>query len=199
MSATLKLDRFQLMWLAEGAIGKSHLRWDVYPMFVNDVWPQLTESEREAIFTYIKRDSSWHFNNERPHGDETAKQYFLQMLARFNPANQYVVTLKEGRKKAIVVNDAYYFDGKYYVGWQRYCAPEYIVKVEQKPFLKCSNRFCIARNMCVRNLDHKDGDKYFANDSDWACDNCDMIIVKDGVIDPIAKMVISEEKEHGKE
>lgn len=197
MAATLRLDRFELLWLFEGAAGKSHLRWDIYPMFVNDVFPQLNESEREAIYAYIKRDTAWLWEN-RSGLDETPKQYWLQVLARFNPSNQYRVTLKDGRKKQQVAEDAYLWDGKYYIGWQRYCAPEYVKKVEQKPYKKCTNRFCTARNICLRNLTHKVGDELFRDDCNWSCDKCDFLIVGDGVIDPISKMVMSSEKEKSK-
>ena len=43
MAAKLTLNKFELMWLFEGAAGKSHLRWGIYEMFVNKVWPQLTQ------------------------------------------------------------------------------------------------------------------------------------------------------------
>jgi hypothetical protein len=193
MAATLRLDKFQLMYLLEGAVGKSHLRWDIYPMMVNDVWPQLTESEREFIFTYVKRDDSWYFCDEKQYVDETAKEYYLQMLARYNPANQYGVTMKKGRGARQIANDAYLWDGKYYVGWQRYCAPEYITKVEQKPYNKCGNVQCKMRDICLRQINFNFGDKTLDGSGVWSCENCDFLITKVGVIDPIAKMVITKE------
>ncbi len=177
MAAILTLDKFRLMWLCEGAIGKSHLRWDIYDMMVNDVWPQLNEAEREFIYAYVKRDLSWHFEGEFV--DKTPHEYFMQMLARYNPANQYRVTVKDGRKKAQIVEDAYLYDGKYYIGWQRYCAPEYIKEVERKPYNKCTNRFCNARNLCLRNIEHEVGDELLRDNSDWACEKCDFIIEKE--------------------
>lgn len=188
MSATLNLDRFQLMWLCEGAMGKSHLRWDIYPMMVNDVWPQLSDGEREAIFAYIKRDESWKFNDNLEY-DETPRKYFLQMLARYNPANQYIVTLKDGRKKQVADN-AYLWNGKYYVGWQRYCAPENIVNVEQKPYKMCSNEWCKARQACLR-FPSIDGDIMLNDNRHYLCNSCDFFIAKGGEVDPIAKMVIT--------
>lgn len=179
MPATLRLDRFELMWLAEGAIGRSHLRWDIYSMFVNDVYPQLSDNEREAIYTYIKRDDSRFF--EGNYVDETAKEYFYQMLARFNPANQFIVTLKEGRKKQQIVDNAYFWDGKYYVGWNRYCAPEYIKKIVQKPYKKCTNEWCGSCINCERFLTY--GDKAtFGGTLDGvlsSCEKCDFIIEKE--------------------
>ena len=192
MPAKLSLDRFQLLWLCEGAIGKSHLRWDIYPMMVNDVWPQLSDEEREILFTYIKRDESWMFSGGWGF-DETPRQYYLQMLARYNPTNQYIVTLKDGRKKQITDN-AYKWDGKYYVGWQRYCSPENIIKVEQKPYKKCTNDWCRARQLCLR-FPYNEGDKKMWDDTKRQCDKCDFIIVGANVIDPVAEMVITPEKQ----
>lgn len=192
MAATLRLDKFSLMYLIEGAVGKSHLRWDIYPMMVNDVWPQLTESEREFIFTYVKRDDSWYFCDEKQYIDKTAKEYYLQMLARYNPANQFIVTLKNGRKKQVADN-AYYWDEKYYVGWQWYCAPENVVKVEQKPYNKCKNAQCKLKDICLRYLTFKDGDKMLDEAGAWVCEHCDFLITDSGVIDPIAKMVITKQ------
>lgn len=191
MSAILKLDRFQLMWLCEGAMGKSHLRWDIYPMMVNDVWPQLSDGEREAIFTYVKRDESWKFNDNY---DKTAKEYYLQMLARYNPANQYKVTLKNGRKKQVADN-AYLWDGKYYVGWQRYCAPEHVIKVENKPYKKCNNDWCAAaqNDTCLRYRSYNHGDELLNDTACHKCECCDFVIAYDGMVDPVAKMVITPE------
>jgi len=180
MAATIRLDRFQLMWLCEGFMGKSHLRWDGYPMMVNDVWPQLNDAERECIYTYVKRDTAWLWEHVSAL-DETPYQYWLQLLARYNPANQYIVTLKgpssqAGKRTKTEVVDAYFWDGKYYVGWNRYCASEYVKKVEQKPYNKCTNRFCGAKDRCLRHTEYKEGDTVFANDRDWPCEKCDFII-----------------------
>lgn len=160
MAAILSLDRFELMWLVEGAVGKSHLRWGIYDMMVNDVWPQLNDNEREFLYTYIKRDLSWHFENST---DTTPRDYFYQMLARYNPANQYRVTLKRGREKSVVEENAYLWNDKYYVGWQRYCAPEYVKKVERKSYYICENLYCMAKDHCLRFLER---------DSKWAKTEC---------------------------
>jgi hypothetical protein len=175
MAAILRLNRFQLFWLCEGFVGKSHLRWDGYPMMVNDVFPQLNESE--FIYTYAKRDLSWYFEGDCV--DETPRQYFLQMLARFNPANQYRVTMKKGREKQQVTEDAYLWDGKYYVGWNRYCDPDYVKKVEQKPYRKCRNGFCAMKEKCLRFTTFTDGDKLLDGIEKWSCDKCDLVIERD--------------------
>lgn len=173
MSATLRLDRFQLLWYLEGAVRGSHLRWDIYPTFVNDVFPQLSESERECIYTYAKRDLSEMLERK---SDSTESEYFRQLLARFNPANQYIVTLKNGRKKEVADN-AYLWDEKYYVGWQRFYGEEYIIKVEQKPFRKCANEWCEKRDCCLRYATRESGDKISDGlDYNFVCEKCDVMI-----------------------
>lgn len=189
MSATLNLDRFELMWLCEGAIGKSHLRWGIYQMMVDRVWQQLTDDERNAIFTYIKRDDSWHFNSNLDRF-ETSRSYFLQMLARFNPANQFKITLKDGRRKA--TEDAYKWDGRFFVSWQRYCDPDHIIKVVQKPFNTCANEKCEAASICLRHKNYTKGDNpVTCIVGSYPCKHCDFVIVDEGELDPVAKMIIS--------
>ena len=172
MAATLTMDKFRLLWYFEGACGKSHLRWDIYEIFVNDVWPQLNYDEREFIYTYIKRDTSWHWEGE--YRDETPYRYWLQVLARFDPSNQYIVTLKDGRKRPKVDN-AYLWEGKYYVGWNRYCQPKCVVKVEQKPFKRCMNSFCQSKERCIRFREYQDGDSVLDR-SLYPCVKCDLMI-----------------------
>lgn len=169
----LNLDKFQLLWLCDGFIGKSHLRWDGYELMVNKVYPQLNDKEREYIYTYVKRDSAWHWEDKK-FRDETPYRYWLQMLARYNPANQVRVWLKDGTEA-----DAYRWDGHYYIGWQRYCADDAIVRIERKPYTMCRNTLCKANVDCIRFSDYKKGDKTFDGVERWHCDKCDLIISGD--------------------
>lgn len=172
--ALVKLDKFEILWLCEGAIGKSHLRWGIYEKMVNEVFPILTEGEREFIYTYLKRDTAWIWERKTL-GDTTPYEYWLQTLARFNPTNQFRVTLKKGRKKEVV--DAYFWDGKYYTSWNRYCAPEYIKDILQLSYKKCSNKWCNAKMLCKRFVMNPTlDDKLIGNMDCWACDKCDFII-----------------------
>lgn len=175
MGATLKLDRFELLWFCEGFVGKSHLRWDGYKRMIEDVFPQLSEDERECIYTYAKRDLSWHF--EGSFVDETPHSHFKQMLARYNPANQYRVTLKNGCKKEVV--DAYKWDDRYFAGMNKFCADEYITNIEHKPYKKCNNGFCASREICMRYKDEIDiNDPTFNGNGNFACGKCDLIITE---------------------
>lgn len=173
MAAKLTLDKFRLMWLLEGAVGKSHLRWDIYDMFVNDVFPQLSEDEREFIYAYAKRDLSWYF--EGKYVDATPHEYFKQMLARYNPANQYKVKLKNGKEKETV--RAYKWDGKYYTSWNRLCNEDFIVDVKPLQFKLCGNKYCSSRNKCLRYKEVIEiGEKELEGTRLFACEKCDFII-----------------------
>lgn len=175
MPAKISLDRFELLWYMQGFMGGSHLRWSGYERMVNDVWQQLTDKERECIYMYAKRDLSWHFEGD--HVDETPHKYFQQVLARYNPANQYSVTVDSGAG-AKIVSSAYLWQGKYYTAWNRYCAPEYIKKVERKPYRKCVNDYCASRTDCLRFIEHNKGDEIL-DGGQFGCDKCDFIIEKE--------------------
>lgn len=172
MSATLKLNRFELMWLFEGAAGKSHLRWDIYKIFVDRVYPQLRENEREFLYTYIKRDTAWLWEDKKIR-DETPYEMWRKVLARYNPANQYTVTASHDGKTE--TRDVYLFEGKYYINFDLYFASEFVTAVSKKPFKKCANGSCSARNECVRYTEREAGDTLL-DCAQWPCNACDYII-----------------------
>lgn len=190
MAATITLNWQEVLWYLQGGMSGSHLRWSIYEDMVNKIYPQLTSNERECIFAYAKRDLSWHFNGENSHLDETPRKMFLQMLARYNPANQFQIILKKGREKRQIV-DAYLWDDLYYIDWSRYCAEEYIKSVQQTPYSKCTNKMCVAKDVCLRYTTYEQGDTLMDNNRDFYCDRCDMVITGKGIIDPVAKMDIS--------
>lgn len=172
MAAKIKLDKFQLMWLFEGAAGKSHLRWDIYKMFIDNIYPQLDDDEREFLYTYIKRDTAWLWENKTL-GDETPYKYWQQVLARFNPANQYMVTAKDGEKTA--TKQAYKWDGKLYVKWNGWFADEYITEVKQCKFKGCNNNLCAKCHDCLRYI-NRETTVLDSDNSQWLCEKCDMLI-----------------------
>ena len=173
MSAKLKLNKFELMWLFEGAAGKSHLRWGVYEMFVNKIYPQLNDDEREFLYTYIKRDTAWLWEHNTKI-DETPYQYWLQVLARYNPSNQYTVTAKHNDLEE--TKDAYLWNGKYYTNFTMYFAKEYITDIKQKPFKKCMNELCGKHEKCKRYTTYESGEEVIDNLVSYYCDKCDLLI-----------------------
>ena len=168
MSATITLNWHEALWWLQGGMAGSHLRWSVYEDFVNKIWPQLDERERDNIYTIAKRDLSWHFEGE--HYDKTAKEHFERLLARYNPSNQYLVHLVNEK-----IVEAYLFDGKYYVSWQSYCAQDAITKIVQKPYRKCANRCCSSRMACKRFIECNKGDELLDGGL-RGCEKCDYFI-----------------------
>jgi len=79
------------------------------------------------------------------------------------------VTLKDGTEV-----DAYRWDGHYYVGWQRYCADDAIVRIERKPYTMCRNPLCRNNTDCVRFTQRKEDD--VADPNIWITDKCDLLI-----------------------
>ena len=108
---TLTLDYREVLWWMQGGMSGSHIRWSVYEDMVNRVWPQCTEQERRNIHYLIRRDlgdywrpDGWSGYKEPFTGDgewkpedeildKTPWMYFRQVLARFDPENQYAVTM----------------------------------------------------------------------------------------------------------
>ena len=173
MSATLNLDKFELLWFIEGFVGKSHLRWDGYKIMINNVYPQLSDTEREFIYVFAKRDFSWMFEKEK---DTTSAKYFRQMLARYNPANQYIVSCDNGKEHETVL--AYKWDDRYYITATRCCAPEFVKKTEQISFKKCTNKYCELRESCMRYSTYKEGDKIIDGGKILWCKECDLKITE---------------------
>ena len=167
MSATLTLSKHRLLWYLEGAARGSHLRWDIYEIFVNDVWPQLSYDEREFIYTLAKRNLSDVFSGE--HADKSAKERFLQMLARFDPSNQFKVYFKTEpgeydkerwptmREKHPYVQ-CYKWNDEYRPDWRGYAPKDIIKRVEKVRYRTCDNDHCQSRLECKRFLDHHKGD-----------------------------------------
>lgn len=110
---TLNLDWREVLWWMQGGMAGSHLRWSVYEDMVNRVWPQADEQERRNMFLIMRRDfgSYWRPDDWKGHAhmeekgegvwkpkdeifDEIPWRYFRQVLARFDPDNQWAVTMR---------------------------------------------------------------------------------------------------------
>ena len=173
---TLNLDWREVLWWMQGGMAGSHLRWSVYEDMVNNVWPQASEQERRNMFLIMRRDFGTYW---RPDGwsgydfalnegdwredinDKTPWMYFRQVLARFNPDNQYAVTMqvkdsdaldralcltsaasiiskpsqtvryKHPNWKKKFVVRAYKWQDEYRIDWSRRCAEDVITKIEK--------------------------------------------------------------------
>lgn len=109
---TLTLDWREVLWWMQGGMSGSHIRWSVYEDMVNKVWPQCDEQTRRNMHLIMRRDlgklwrpvgwsgyklpatgdGEW-LPKEEIH-DITAWLHFRHVLARFDPDNQWAVTLR---------------------------------------------------------------------------------------------------------
>ena len=110
---TLKLDWREVLWWMQGGMAGSHLRWSVYEDIVNRVWPQASEQERRNMWLIMRRDmgtcwrpDGWNGHShmqDKGEGPWKPKEeifdtkpwvLFRQVIARFNPDEQYAVTMR---------------------------------------------------------------------------------------------------------
>jgi hypothetical protein len=150
----LKLDWREVLWWMQGGMAGSHLRWSVYEDMVDKVWKQCTEQERRNLFVIMRRDLGSHWRPDEWNGlqhmtckgegpwlpeekifDKTPWMYFRQVLARFDPNNQYTVsTVSVGTAKKHDTGGkirAYFWNGRYYVGWNTYVEPMYVLGAQR--------------------------------------------------------------------
>ena len=101
---TLNLDWCEVLWWMQGGMAGSHLRWSVYEDMVNKVWPQCSEhGEGEwkpaaAVLTY---SDDKHYDPAKCITDLAPWNYFRQVLARFDPENQYALTMRVHNQKEL--------------------------------------------------------------------------------------------------
>lgn len=109
---TLTLDWREVLWWMRGGMTGSHTCWGVYEDMVNKVWPQCDEQTRRNMHYIMRRDLGYWW---RPTGwsgyklpttgegewlpeneihDTTPWLRFRHVLARFDPGNQWAVTLR---------------------------------------------------------------------------------------------------------
>lgn len=139
------LNQFDILHWMEGCAIGSHLRQDIWDRAIDEFWPKLTEGQRETIYTYAKRDLSRHFESDLK---QYAADHFNQFLARYNPANQFDVTLRIGEKEEHI--NAYKWQGLLFTGSRAMCDTTYMESVERLPYRKCGNIMCSAQATCAR-------------------------------------------------
>lgn len=121
----VELDNFEMYYLLESCLRGSHLRSSTILRFVDDWYDLFSKEQREKLYYDTLR--LVYDNNFVPYtqccGADTV------FMARYNPDNQYRVTVSDGRETMTV--DSFKMNNKYYVKSNRYCAEEYIKKIEK--------------------------------------------------------------------
>lgn len=160
---TTNLDWHDIIYLMEGCAGGSHLRQGIWQRAVDEFWKKLSDDERKVIYWIAKRDITERFFYELHGEPQTSFGYddFAEFLARFNPSNQYRVTMDgevSGKHIHEVVDaflwarsdDAKDTQARYHTGFTRFCASEYIVETEHKPYQCCGFNNCPLKDNCAR-------------------------------------------------
>lgn len=152
----VKMDAFDLLDWMDGCAGRSHLRQGIWARAIDEFFSELTQAQREKIYTYAKRDLLERFIPrlckicviEKPGLEE-----FLQFLSRYNPNNQYVVKLEKEVKGKVEKDTAhaYKYNDMYMVGSNKWCAPKAIKSVRKTPIKNlCNNEYCLLADECAR-------------------------------------------------
>lgn len=119
------LDIFEMYYLLESCLRGSHLRSRTILRFVDEWYELLTKEQRDKLYYDTLR--LVYDNNFVPCSSCCGSDKIF--MARFNPDNQYKITLSNGRETKTV--NAFKLNNKYYVKSNRFCAEEYIKKIEK--------------------------------------------------------------------
>lgn len=127
------IDFFEFSFLVEACIPPAPIaRSMFFDKVVNEYYHVLTNNERKRLYEWIMRNPR--MQND---GDDWGVEMRSAFKARYNPDNQYLVTVCDGdivdERECFLMNDIYY---TYYGSAKKQYAPkEYItrvVKIENK-------------------------------------------------------------------
>lgn len=145
------LTQFDILdWMHGCAIG-SHLRQGIWRRAVDEFYAKLTPQQRLAVYTYAKRDLTPVFlphtvgGKEFPHAGHDD---FFRFLARYNPANQYLVHAKDELEDITV--EAYRYKGNYYVSFYQFVAKDAITYVQPAGTYELCGLACMWHAHCAR-------------------------------------------------
>ena len=124
----VKLDFFEMYYLLESCFRGSHLRSDTIERFVDEWYDKFTPEERNNLYEWILRD----IYNGKFEPNSVLCGADIVFMARYNPDNQYSVTLKGGGKGF----KAFFRDGKYYINSTTYIDNASILKVRKLDAIK---------------------------------------------------------------
>ena len=118
------IDFFEFSFLVEACAGDRPIaRSMFFDKVIDKYYHVLSRDERNNLFEWINRSSSFKFDLER--GCDSC----LWFNARFDKNNQFLVyTLFNGEEK---IYEAFKFEDKYYTKKDTFIAEEYITKVEK--------------------------------------------------------------------
>lgn len=121
----VNLDIHEMFYLLESCLRGSHLRSSTILKYVDDWYSLFSTSQRKRLYEWTLRlvyDGEF---KQRPEACGADRIF----MARFDPDNQYRVTVSDGEKTETV--EAFKLDGRYWVKSNRRCAEKYIKRIEK--------------------------------------------------------------------
>ena len=119
------LDIHEMFYLLESCLRGSHLRSSTILRYVDDWYNLLSPSQRHKLYEWtliLVYYGEFKIRSEACGADRI-------FMARYNPDNQYRVTVSDGVNTETV--EAFKLDGRYWIKSNRVCAEEYIKNVEK--------------------------------------------------------------------
>lgn len=129
----IELDIFEMYYLLESCFRGSHLRTQTIYRFVDEFYVWFSPEERKNLHDWIVRDI--YDGKFEPRSQLCGADRVF--MARYNPDNQYEVTVREpvrpnnGKNVGAVIweRQVFLLDGKYYVSSRTYIDNESIIEI----------------------------------------------------------------------
>lgn len=123
MDRKFEIDFFELMFLAEACIYPSPIARAVFWRdMIDKYYDMMSNNQRNRAYEWIN------LNSKYKEGLKKGIKEVLMFEDRYNPWNQYKVTVKyEGEEE---IHDAFYHKGRYHINSTTSIQEKYITKVE---------------------------------------------------------------------
>lgn len=119
------IDFFEFAFLVESCIPPKPIARSVFwDKVINYYYHVLTQKERDKLFEWINLNQ--YFKN----GLEKKDMQCLMFYARYDPNNQYIVTIKYQNKK--LDKEIFKFNDRYHININTTIEPKYIINVRKK-------------------------------------------------------------------
>lgn len=119
------LDTHEMFYLLESCLRGSHLRSGTILRFVDEWYTLFTPKERSALYDWTLRLV---YNGEfKPFSSACGAD--IVFMPRYNPDNQYLITLSNGINTMII--DAFKMENGYWIDSKKRCPEDNITGVEK--------------------------------------------------------------------